>query len=232
MFTLTPLEQEALSLSLRVALTAVVFGLPFAVGVAWLLAKKSFPGKIILDGFIHLPMIIPPVVVGYLLLVAFGRNGAIGKWLYDVAGIEFAFNWKGAALAAGIMGFPLMVRGIRLSIEAIDPRIETAARTLGASPFRVFWSISLPLMLPGLIAGTFLGFARALAEFGATITFVAAIPGKTSTLPVAIYIALQKPGGEDAALRMVVLSVLLAISALAASELFARTIRRTIYGAS
>jgi len=230
MFTLTPLEQEALSLSLRVALTATTFGLPFAVGAAWLLAKKNFPGKMIFDGLVHFPIIIPPVVVGYFLLIAFGRNGVIGAWFHDVFAIEFAFNWKGAALASGIMGFPLMVRGIRLSIEAIDPRIETAARTLGATPLRVFFTISLPLMLPGLIAGTFLGFARALAEFGATITFVAAIPHQTRTLPIAIYIALQRPGGEDAALHMVFLSILLAIFAMVASELFARRARRMIYG--
>ncbi len=232
MFFLNDIEREALSLSLRVALTATAFGLPFAIGAAWLLAKKSFPGKIIFDGLIHLPMIIPPVVVGYLLLIVFGRNGAIGQWLFETLNIEFAFNWKGAALASGIMGFPFMVRGIRLSIEAIDPRIETAARTLGASPLRVFLTVSAPLMLPGLIAGTFLGFARALAEFGATITFVAAIPHQTRTLPVAIYIALQKPGGEDAAFQLVFLSAVLAIAALAASELFARSARRRIYGAS
>ena len=232
MFTLNPIEQEALSLSLRVALTATSIGLPFAVMTAWLLAKKDFYGKLVFDGLIHLPMIIPPVVVGYLLLIAFGRNGAVGHWLYETFSIEFAFNWKGATLASGIMGFPFMVRGIRLSIEAINPRIETAARTLGASPIRVFFTISLPLMLPGLITGTFLGFARALAEFGATITFVAAIPGQTRTLPVAIYIALQKPGGEDAALQLVFLSAILAIGALAASELFARNIRRRIYGDS
>ncbi len=230
MFSLTPLEYEALTLSFRIALIAIVTSLPFAIAMAWLLAKKNFPGKIIVDGLVHLPMVIPPVVVGYALLVLLGRRGAVGAWLHDTLGIELAFNWKGAAVAAAIMGFPLMVRGIRLSIEAIDPRLETAARTLGAGPRDVFLSINLPLMTPGLIVGTFLAFARALAEFGATITFVAAIPGQTRTLPIAIYTLLQRPGGESAALRMAVLSTLIAILALAASEFFSRRMRARIYG--
>ncbi len=227
---LTPLETEALLLSLKVALWAVLVSTPFAIGFAWLLARKEFWGKTALNGLIHLPLFLPPVVVGYVLLVMFGRNGVIGAGLYDLFGVTLAFNWKGAAVAAGVMGFPLFVRALRLSIEAIDPRVETAARTLGASPFETFRRITFPLLLPGLVTGLLLAFARALGEFGATITFVANIPGQTRTLPVAIYTALQSPGGDDMALRMVVLSVLLAIAALAASEVATKMIRKRIYG--
>ena len=230
MFELTPLEQEALSLSLIVALWAVVISLPFATGVAWVLARKNFWGKIALDGLVHMPLVIPPVVLGYILLVGLGRNSLVGGWLYDIFGIQFAFNWKGAALAAAIMGFPLMVRAIRLSLEAIDPKLETAAKTLGANPLAVFMRITLPLMLPGLIAGLFLSFARAFGEFGATITFVSNIPGQTRTLPIAIYTALQSPGGDAAAARMVILSIIVAIAALVLSEILGRRVRRRIYG--
>ena len=231
MFALTPLEQEALTLSLSVAFWAVIISLPLAVALAWVLARLNFWGKIVLDGFIHLPLVVPPVVVGYFLLVVLGRNGVIGHWLYDTFGLTFAFNWKGAAVAAGVMGFPLFVRAIRLSIEAMDPRLEAAARTLGATPLRVFWSVTVPLMTPGLIAGALLAFARALGEFGATITFVANIPGQTRTLPIAIYTVLQSPGGDAAVLRMVLLATLLAILALVASEVLARQVRKRIHGA-
>ncbi len=230
MLTLSPLEQEALALSFRVAVWAALVSLPLAVAMAWLLARKEFWGKLIVDGLVHLPLVIPPVVVGYVLLVVLGRNGIIGGWLYDTLGVSFAFNWKGAAVAAGVMGFPLFVRSVRLSIEAIDARLETAARTLGASAWKTFLTISLPLMAPGILAGLVLSFARALSEFGATITFVANIPGQTRTLPIAIYSVLQTPGGEAAALRMVILSTGLAIVALAASEFMVRRIRTRVYG--
>ena len=232
MLDLSLLEREALSLSLQVAFWAVAISLPFAIAVAWVLARCEFWGKIILDGLVHLPLILPPVVVGYILLVTMGRNGVLGKWLYETWGLQFAFNWKGAALAAGIMGFPLLVRALRLSLEAIDPKLETAARTLGATPFATFCQVTFPLMLPGLVTGLFLAFARALAEFGATITFVANIPGQTRTLPVAIYTALQTPGGDEMALRMVFLSIGLAVLALAASEFMGRRVRRRVFGAS
>ena len=230
MFELTALEQEALSLSLVVAIWAVIISLPFAILIAWILARKDFWGKIALDGLVHMPLVIPPVVLGYILLVGLGRNSFLGNWLYETLGLQFAFNWKGAALAAAIMGFPLMVRAIRLSLEAIDPKLETAAKTLGANPFAIFLKITLPLMLPGLIAGLFLSFARAFGEFGATITFVSNIPGQTRTLPIAIYSVLQSPGGDDAAVRMVTLSIVIAIAALILSEVLGRRIRRRIYG--
>ena len=231
MFELTALEQEALSLSLLVASWAVIISLPFAIAVAWVLARKTFWGKIALDGLVHLPLVIPPVVLGYILLVGLGRNSLVGSWFYETLGIQFSFNWKGAALAAAIMGFPLMVRAIRLSLEAIDPKLETAAKTLGANPLAVFLRVTLPLMLPGLIAGLFLAFARAFGEFGATITFVSNIPGQTRTLPIAIYTALQSPGGDAAAARMVILSIAIAIIALILSEVLGRRIRKRIYGA-
>ena len=232
MLDLSPLEREALTLSLQVAFWAVAVSLPFAIAIAWILARCEFWGKIILDGLVHLPLILPPVVVGYILLITMGRNGTIGKWLYETWGLQFAFNWKGAALAAGIMGFPLLVRALRLSLEAIDPKLETAARTLGATPFATFCQVTFPLMLPGLVTGLFLAFARALAEFGATITFVANIPGQTRTLPVAIYTALQSPGGDEMALRMVLLSIGLAVLALAASEFMGRRVRKQVFGVS
>jgi len=230
MFELTALEQEALSLSLVVASWAVIISLPFAIGIAWILARKDFWGKIALDGLVHLPLVIPPVVLGYILLVGLGRNSFIGNLLYETLGLQFVFNWKGAALAAAIMGFPLMVRAIRLSLEAIDPKLETAAKTLGANSLAVFLRVTLPLMLPGLIAGLFLAFARAFGEFGATITFVSNIPGQTRTLPIAIYTALQSPGGDAAAARMVVISIVIAILALILSEVLGRRIRKRIYG--
>ena len=225
MFALTDIEIEALLLSLRVASWAVAVSLPLGILTAWLLARREFPGKFLVDGIVHLPLIVPPVVIGYLLLVGFGRQGVIGGWLYEVLGISVAFSWRGAAVAAGVMAFPLMVRAIRLSMEAVDGRLEEAARTLGARPLSVFLTITLPLTVPGILTGAILAFARCLGEFGATITFVSNIPGETRTLPLAIYTLVQSPGGEAAALRLVVISVGLALGALIISEVLARRLR-------
>ena len=230
MITLSAFEQSALLLSFQVSVAAVLGSLPIAIVIAWILARKHFPGKVLLDGLIHLPLVLPPVVVGYFLLLGFGRNGPLGQFFEHVFGLTFAFNWKGAALAAGLMGFPLLVRAIRLSIEAIDPGLEKAARTLGANSLQTVLSVTFPLMLPGLISGIVLAFARALGEFGATITFVANIPGQTQTLPLAIYTSLQSPGGEGPALRLAFLSVLVSIFALGLSEYFSRRIHARFYG--
>ena len=226
MLELSPEELGILALSLRVALASVVCSLPVAIVVAHCLAHFSFPGKTIIDAIIHLPLVLPPVVVGFALLVLFGKRGPIGSLLEQWFGIVFAFRWTGAALASAIMGFPLMVRAIRLSIEAIDQRLEVAARTLGASRPWVFASITLPLALPGIITGTLLSFARGLGEFGATITFVSNIPGETQTLPLAIYTFTQVPGGEDNAWRLSVVAVVLSVLALATSEWLTRRSRR------
>ena len=223
-----PLEAEALALSLRVAGWSVLCSLPFGILLAYLLARRRFWGKALIDGIVHLPLVVPPVVVGYLLLVLLGRRGAIGGWLYDWFGITVIFTWKGAAIAAAVMAFPLMVRAVRLSLEAVDTRLEAAARTLGAGRVRVFLTITLPLMAPGILTGAVLAFARSLGEFGATITFVSNIPGETRTLPIALYAATQMPGGEAAAARLAVISVLLALAALIASEFLARYMRRRI----
>ncbi|HXM85687.1 MAG TPA: molybdate ABC transporter permease subunit [Stellaceae bacterium] len=228
---LTPLESEALLLSLRVGLVSVVFSLPVGLAVAWLLARCDFAGKTLLNGLIHLPLVLPPVVVGFALLVLFGRNGAVGSWLYQVFGITFAFDWKGAALASAVMAFPLMVRAMRLSLENVDRRLEAAARTLGAGRPRVFATITLPLMSPGILTGAILAFARSVGEFGATITFVSNIPGETRTLPLALYTLTQVPGGDQAAWRLTAISVALAMAALIASELVARRLDRRIRGA-
>ncbi|MGA3305394.1 MAG: molybdate ABC transporter permease subunit [Stellaceae bacterium] len=228
---LTPLESEALLLSLRVGLVSVVFSLPVGLAVAWLLARRDFAGKTLLNGLIHLPLVLPPVVVGFALLVLFGRNGAVGSWLYQVFGITFAFDWKGAALASAVMAFPLMVRAMRLSLENVDRRLEAAARTLGAGRPRVFATITLPLMSPGILTGAILAFARSVGEFGATITFVSNIPGETRTLPLALYTLTQVPGGDQAAWRLTAISVALAMAALIASELVARRLDRRIRGA-
>ena len=201
---------------------AVLVSLPFGVATAHLLARGRFPGRQILNGLVHLPLILPPVVTGYLLLLTFGRRGPVGAFLYDTFGVTLAFNWTGAALAAAIMAFPLMVRAIRLSIEAVDPGLEQAAATLGASRLRVFLTITLPLILPGILAGSILAFAKAMGEFGATITFVSNIPGRTQTLPSAVYAFLQVPGAEASAARLVAISIVLAMGALVASEVLAR----------
>jgi molybdate transport system permease protein len=215
-------ELGIILLSLKVALASVAFSLPVAVGVAYLLARREFPGKTLLDAFIHLPLVLPPVVVGFALLVLFGQRGPIGAFLADTFGIVFAFRWTGAALAAAIMGFPLMVRAIRLSFAAIDRRLETVARTLGGSRLGVFFSVTVPLALPGIVTGVVLSFARSLGEFGATITFVSNIPGETQTLPLAIYSFTQTPSGDFQALRLSIISVVLSFAALVAAEWIAR----------
>ncbi len=227
---LTPLETEALRLSLAISCWAVIGGLPVAVLLAWILARRRFPGRALFDGIIHLPLVLPPVVVGYGLLVLLGRRGVIGAWLYDALGITLAFNWKGAALASAVMALPLMVRAIRLSIEAVDRGLEAAAATLGASRVAIFFAITLPLAAPGLVTGAMLGFARSLGEFGATITFVSSIPGETRTLPIAIYGLTQVPNGEAAAGRLCVIAIAISLVALLASELLARRLGRRLEG--
>ena len=222
MFSLTPDEWTAVALSLRIAVVATVVALPFAVAIAWVLARKNFWGKALLDGIVHLPLVLPPVVTGYLLLMLFGRRGPVGAFLADQLGIVFSFRWTGAALACGVMGFPLLVRAIRLSFEAIDRRLEDAASTLGANGIWSFLTVTLPLALPGVIAGMVLCFAKALGEFGATITFVSNIPGETQTLSAAIYTFTQIPNGDAAAMRLVVIAIVIALAALVASEWFAR----------
>lgn len=226
---LGPQEWQAVRLSLKVAFWATVFALPPGIFVAYILARGEFVGKQVLNGLVHLPLVLPPVVTGYLLLVGFGPNGPLGAPL-SVLGISFAFRWTGAALAAAIMGFPLMVRAIRLSIEAVNPQLEQAAATLGAPRVWVFLTVTLPMILPGVLAGAILAFAKAMGEFGATITFVSNIPGQTQTLPSAIYAFLQVPGGEGAALRLVVVSLVIAMSALVASEILARKLSKRIGG--
>jgi molybdate transport system permease protein len=221
-FDLTPDEWVAIRLSIRIAIVATVVALPFGVAVAWLLARKDFWGKSLLDGIVHLPLVLPPVVTGYLLLISFGRRGPIGAFLDQHFGIVFSFRWTGAVLACGVMAFPLLVRAIRLSFEAIDRRLEDAAGTLGASPLQAFFTVTLPLALPGVIAGMVLCFAKALGEFGATITFVSNIPGETQTISAAIYTLTQVPGGDAAAMRLVIVAVVIALAALVASEWFAR----------
>ncbi|MDR9394103.1 MAG: molybdate ABC transporter permease subunit [Roseovarius sp.] len=223
-------EWEALALSLRVSLWATIVSLPLGVFVAYALARWSFPGKQVLNGIVHLPLILPPVVTGYLLLLTFGTRGPIGSILAEW-GIVFAFRWTGAALAAGVMAFPLMVRAIRLSIEAVDPKLEQASATLGAAPLWVFLTVSLPMALPGIIAGAILAFAKAMGEFGATITFVSNIPGQTRTVPSAIYAFLQVPGGEGPAMKLVIVSVVVAMGALLLSELIGRRVAARIGGA-
>ena len=223
-------ELTAIRLSLKVALLAVATSLPLGVLVAVILARGRFWGRELLDVLVHLPLILPPVVTGYVLLLLFGRNGPLGRFLADSLGIVFAFRWTGAALASAVMGFPLMVRAIRLSVEAVDRRLEDAAGTLGAAPAWVFLTVTLPLVLPGIIAGAILGFARSMGEFGATITFVSNIPGETQTLPTAIYVLTQVPGGDAAALRLTVVSVLLSTAALFASEFASRRVARRVVG--
>jgi molybdate transport system permease protein len=227
---LSPQEWIAVQLSLRVAAVATLVALPFGVAIAWVLARKNFWGKGLLDALVHLPLVLPPVVTGYLLLITFGRRAPVGAFLADHFGIVFSFRWTGAALACGVMAFPLVVRPIRLSIEAIDRRIEDAAGTLGANGLWVFLTVTLPLALPGVIAGAMLGFAKALGEFGATITFVSNIPGETQTISAAIYTLTQVPDGDRAALQLVVVSIVISMTALVASEWFARRAGARLHG--
>lgn len=225
---LSPEEWTAVHLSLKVATWAMIVSLPIGIFVALLLARGNFWGKSFLNGIVHLPLILPPVVTGYLLLLTFGRRAPVGAFLADNFGIVFSFRWTGAALACGIMGFPLMVRAIRLSIEAVDRRLEAAAGTLGASPAWVFFTVTLPLILPGVIAGMILSFAKAMGEFGATITFVSNIPGETQTLPSAIYTFTQVPGGDVGALRLTLVSIVISMTALIASEAMSRRIGKRL----
>jgi molybdate transport system permease protein len=230
MLDLSPQEWVAVQLSLRVALVATVVALPFGVAIAYVLARKDFWGKSLLDALVHLPLVLPPVVTGYLLLITLGRRAPVGAWIADNLGIVFSFRWTGAALACGVMAFPLVVRPIRLSIEAIDRRLEDASQTLGATGFWVFLTITLPLALPGIIAGAMLGFAKALGEFGATITFVSNIPGETQTISAAIYTLTQVPNGDRAALQLVLVSIVISVAALVASEWLARRAGARLHG--
>ena len=225
---LSPLEIDAIRLSLEVSVSAMVWSLPVAILVAWLLARKNFYGKSIVGGIIHLPLVLPPVVIGYLLLVAMGRNGFIGKYLYQWFGLTFGFSWKGAVLASAVVAFPLVVRAIRLSLESIDLKLEQAARTLGASAWRVFLTITLPLSLSGILAGIVLGFARSLGEFGATITFVSNIAGETQTIPLAMYSFIQTPGAEEQAARLCVFAVILSLISLLLSEWLAKRMQKRL----
>lgn len=230
MYWLSPEEWQAVILSLQVSVIAVAVSLPFGLLIAYALARWDFWGKQLLNGLVHLPLILPPVVTGYLLLVTFGRRGLVGQFLDQWFGIVIAFRWTGAVVAAAVMAFPLMVRAIRLAIEAVDPKLEQAASTLGASRAWVFVTVTLPMILPGIIAGTIIGFAKAMSEFGATITFVSNIPGETQTLSLAIYSFLQVPGGEAQAVRLVWIAVVLAMLALLLSEWVAQSVARRIAG--
>ena len=227
MFDLSPEEWTAVALSLRVAAVATAFSLPLGIAVAWLLARKNFPGKALLNAIIYLPLVLPPVVTGYLLLIAFGRRGIFGAWLESI-GIVLSFRWTGAAVACAVMSFPLLVGAIRLSIEAVDRKLEDAAATIGANRAWTFATVTLPLALPGIIAGAVLAFARALGEFGATITFVSNIPGETQTLSAAIYTFTQVPGGDEGALRLTIISILISMAALVVSEVMARRVGRRL----
>jgi molybdate transport system permease protein len=228
--TLSPEEWTTIFLSLRVALLATLICLPISIALAWVLARKEFWGKSALNSIIHLPLVLPPVATGYLLLVAFGKHGVVGNFLERVFGLVFAFRWTGAALAAAVMALPLMVRAIRISMEAIDQRLEGAAATLGASPLKVFATVTLPLAAPGILAGIIITFVKALGEFGATITFVSNIPGETQTLALSIYSFLQVPGGDAAAWRLILISIALAFAALLASEVLASRLTRRMAG--
>lgn len=227
---LTPDDWTALAITLKVASVASAVSLPFGVAAAWLLARKEFYGKTLLNGLIHLPLILPPVVTGFVLLILFGRKGPIGAFLDQTIGLVFSFRWTGAALAAGVMGFPLMVRAIRLSIEGLDRGLEAAASTLGANRFQVFLTVSLPLILPGIITGAILSFAKAMGEFGATITFVSAIPGETQTLAASIYNYTQVPGGDAGAMRLTLVSIVISFVTLIAAELLARKVQKRTEG--
>ena len=226
---LTADEWLAVALSIKVSLWATVISLPFGIWIGWLLARRRFIGQTLLNAVVHLPLILPPVVTGYLLLLAFGRHGPAGRVL-ESFGVILAFRWTGAVLAAAVMAFPLMVRAIRLSFEAVDARLEQAASTLGASPVMVFLTVTLPLILPGIIAGSVLAFAKAMGEFGATITFVANIPGQTQTMPTAIFALLQVPDGDARAFRLVLISIIIAVAAVVGSEVMARAVSRRMAG--
>lgn len=230
MFDISPTEWTAILLSLKVAVIATLVSTPLGIGVAWLLARRNFWGKSLVDAAIYLPLVLPPVVTGYLLLLTLGKRGMVGSFLAEHFGIVFAFRWTGAALACGVMSFPLLVRPIRLSIEAVDRKLEQAASTLGASPWKVFATVTLPLAMPGVLAGMVLGFAKAIGEFGATITFVSNIPGETQTIASAIYSLIQTPDGDTAALRLVIISISIAVAALIASEWFARRATLRLHG--
>ncbi|WP_340620767.1 molybdate ABC transporter permease subunit [Xenorhabdus siamensis] len=225
---LSEYEWQAILLSLKVSGIAVLFSLPLGILMAWVLARCQFLGKSLLDSLVHLPLVLPPVVVGYLLLISMGRRGILGEFLYNWFGVSFAFNWTGAALASAVVSFPLMVRAIRLALEAIDLRLEQAARTLGASSLKVFFTITLPLSLPGIIVGSVLAFARSLGEFGATITFVSNIPGETRTIPLAMYTLIEMPGAETAAARLCIIAIVLALVSLLISEWLTRWGRKRL----
>jgi molybdate transport system permease protein len=227
---LTPVELEIVRLSLKVAFWSTLFSLPIALALAMVLGRLDFPGKTLLDGVVNLPLVLPPVVTGYFLLIAFGRQGPVGGFLEEQLGLVFAFRWTGAALACAVMGLPLAVRAMRQSVEAVDLRLEAAAATLGASRAWVFATVTLPLVLPGILNGLLLSFARSLGEFGATITFVSNIPGETQTIPLAIYGYTQVPGGDAQAWRLCVISIVLSLGALVASEWLLRAARRRIHG--
>ncbi|MBY0583416.1 MAG: molybdate ABC transporter permease subunit [Sphingomonas sp.] len=226
---LSPADWQIIGLTLQVGGVAMAATLPIAFAVAWLLARVAFPGKVLVDAVVHLPLVLPPVVTGWLLLILFAPSGPAGRWLMACFGASVLFKWSGAAIASGVMAFPLMVRAMRLSIEAVDRRLESAARTLGASRWRVFRTITLPLSLPGVLAGLVLGFARSIGEFGATITFVSNVPGQTQTLPLAIYSALQLPDGDAAVVRLALVAVALSLGALIASEALARRAGRGLH---
>jgi molybdate transport system permease protein len=225
---MTAAELDALRLSLSVAMRSVLISLPFAIAIAWVLARGRVRGRVLLDAFVHLPLVLPPVVVGYLLLLLFGMRGPIGRWLYEQFGVQLVFTSAGAALATAVMTFPLMVRAIRLSLEGIDPGLEDAARTLGAGAWDRFFTVTLPLMLPGILAGAVTAFAAGLGEFGAVITFVSNIPGETRTLPLALYTALQSPGGDALAARFAAISLALGLIGLIAAEFLARRVQRLL----
>ncbi|AEX24367.1 molybdate ABC transporter permease subunit [Vibrio sp. EJY3] len=225
---MTELEYQALILSLKVGAFAVLWLIPLGVLLAWLLSRKTFFGKSVLDSLIHLPLVLPPVVIGYLLLLSLGRQGGMGSWLYEHLGLVFSFDWKGAVVACIVVALPLMVRSVRLSLESVDPKLEHAASTLGASPFKVFMTITLPLTIPGIITGTMLSFARSLGEFGATISFVSNIPGETQTIPLAMYNFIETPGAEMQAARLCIISIALALSTLMASEWMNRKAARRL----
>lgn len=228
MFELTPIEIDAFYLTIKVAFFSIVICLPTGITTAFILSRYSFPGKWLLDAVVHLPLVMPPVVVGYILLILLGKRGVIGEWLFQSFDITIAFSWKGAAIASAVMAFPLMVRAVRLSLDSIDRGLEAAAKTMGANKLRIFLTITLPLSLPGILAGTILAFARSLGEFGATITFVSNIPGETQTLPLALYNFTQIPGDQTPAIRLLIISLVIAFGALIASDVLARRVTKKL----